>query len=426
MFSFLFGFGFLAYLQQKTITVAAQPMMPALGLTQVQIGYIEDAFVLGYALFQMPGGFLGQRLGARATFVLISLVAFAATLAMPITPEFFSAQGLFIALMVVQLLLGISQAPIFPVSAGAFEVWFPPRQWALVQGLQAMALQLGAAATPPLITVLSLWLGWQKALLWASLPALALIALWGWYARNTPREHPAVSAQELEEIGNRPQVHASIHVKQLLALVGDRNVLLLFVSYTAMNYTFYLLANWVFLYLVEERHFSLLQSSGLAMAPPLAAALGCGVGGVLTSALAQRLGNLWGYRLVPLVAMPLSGLLLLLAVNASNPYLAVLALALCYGVVEMTEGAFWGAGMLVGSADTMAVCGFMNTGGNLGGLICNPVVAYFSEHHDWRTAFLVGIGFAIVSAVSWLGIRVGSARGEPAAALAANPALGAI
>jgi MFS transporter, ACS family, glucarate transporter len=412
IFSFLFGFGFVAYVQQKTITVAAERMMPELGLTQLQIGWLEQAFVLGYAIFQMPGGIFGQRLGARRTFVIIGLTAFFATIATPLAPQFFSGSTLFIVLLAVQVLLGCSQGAIFPVSAGVFETWFPPNRWSLVQGLQTMGLGLGAALTPPLIASLMATLGWQPALIWTSLPALVLIALWAWYGRNTPGEHPSVSAVELMEIGshNGPQGDAapsSISVRQLLLLLRDRNVLLLAISYMCMNYTFYLLSNWVFLYLVQERRFSLLESGWLATAPPLAAALGAGIGGLVTTILCQRVGDRWGYRLVPLVAMPVSAVLLLFAVNAASPYLAVVALAACFGCVELTEGAFWGGGMNVGRGDTMSVCGFMNTGGNLGGIISIPIVAYFSGQHLWHTAFLIGAAFAIISALAWLGIDVG-------------------
>ena len=84
----------------------------------------------------------------------------------------------------------------------------------------------------------------------------------------------------------------------------------------------------------------------------------------------------------------------MIALNASNPYVAVAALAICFGAVELTEGAFWGGAMTVGQGDTMAVCGFMNTGGNLGGIIGIPIVAYFSGQHAWHTAFFIGVGFA--------------------------------
>src|SRR6266404_9856520 len=316
IFSLLFGFGFLAYLQQKSITVAAERMMPDLGLSQFQISLIEWAFVLGYGLFQIPGGILGQRQGARRTFVIIGLAAFLATIATPLAPYWLTGIALFAALLLAQLLLGCSQGAIFPVSAGVFEVWFPPRWWASVQGLQTMGLSLGAALTPPLIANLMAVMGWKRALLWASLPAIGLISIWAWYGRNSPREHPAVSPVELEEIGaaSAAPVDSAISGRQLLNILKNRNVLLLAVSYLCLNYSFYLLSNWVFLYLVQERKFSVLESGWLAIAPPLAAALGSGAGGLITAALCRRFGDRWGYRLVPLVAMPIAGVLLLASV----------------------------------------------------------------------------------------------------------------
>ncbi len=322
IFSMLFGFGFIAYLQQKSITITAEPMMPELGISQFQISLIEWAFVLGYGLFQLPGGIFGQRQGARRTFVIIGIVAFLATVATPLAPYWLTGPGLFAALLLLQLLLGCSQAATFPVSAGVFEVWFPPSRWAFVQGLQTMGLGLGAAVTPPLIAHLMSAMGWQRALLWASLPAVVLISVWAWYGRNAPREHPSVSAVELAEIGgeNIAATDTAISVKQLLTILTNRNVLLLAISYLCMNYSFYLLSNWVFLYLVQERKFSVLESGWLAMTPPLAAAVGAGVGGLDHGALCLRLGNRWGYRLVPLISLPIAGALLLASVSAANPY----------------------------------------------------------------------------------------------------------
>jgi MFS family permease len=87
IFAFLFGFAFIAYFQQKGLTVAAERMMPELGISQVQVGWLEWAFVLGYAAFQFPGGVIGQRLGARVTFTLIGVIAFLATVFTPLAPR---------------------------------------------------------------------------------------------------------------------------------------------------------------------------------------------------------------------------------------------------------------------------------------------------------------------------------------------------
>ena len=404
IFLYLFGFGFVAYFQQRGITVASYQMMPQLHLTQEQIGWLLWWMLLGYTALQFPGGVIGQRVGARRMLVIISLLAFAATLGTPLLPLLLTGSALVVSLLAAQLLLGASQGPIFPVSTGVFETWFPARQWPLVQGLQSMGLQLGAALTPPLIASLMSSFGWQRALAWSSLPVLALIGGWAWYGRNTPAEHPAVTEAELAELGPQAaeRVDQAISWRRAWELMRNRDVLALTASYICMNYVFYLLANWSFLYLVQERHFTVLEGGWLASTPPLAAAIGAGVGGHLASVLGERYGVRTGLRIIPLVSLPAAGLLQFAAVDAGNPYLAVVALALCFAAVELNEGPYWAAIMHVGRSDSMAAGGLLNTGGNLGGLICTPIVAYLSGHQAWTPAFLIGTGFAVASAALWL------------------------
>ena len=404
IYLFLFAFGFIAYLQHASITVAGVPMMAQLGLNEVQLAWIFDAFVLGYSIMQFPGGLLGQRFGARLTFVVIGLVAFVAMLATPLAPELFSGATLFAVLLVAQLILGLAQGPIFPVSAGVFEAWFRPVRWPLVQGVQSMGLQLGAAVAPLLLPSLMAAFGWQQALVWTTLPALGVILWWGRYARNTPAEHPRVSAEELAELGpsaaaGAPQPMSWARAAQLLK---DPDVLLLTVSYVFMNYVYYLLSTWVVVYLVQERHFTILEGGLLATAPPLAAAVGAGVGGYAASVLSTRFGVRKGLRIIPLLSLPAAGLLQFLAADALNAYLAVAALALCYACVELNEGPYWAAIMHVARTDSMAASGILNTGGNVGGLIGIPIVGYLAQHHAWTSAFLLGTALALLSAAAWL------------------------
>jgi len=406
IYAFLFTFGFIAYFQQKGLTVAADRIMPELGFSQMEIGWLEWALVLGYAAFQFPGGVIGQRLGARLMFTLISAVAFLATVLTPMAPAALSGTALFVVLFGLQLVVGLAQGSIFPVGAGVMEAWFRPERWALIQGVQSAGLQIAAAATPPLVAYLMSTLGWQQALFWPALPAVVVIVLWAWYARNSPREHPSVTPAEIAELGKEasPPPPAKIDWRRLRALLAHRSILLAAFSYVCMNYVFYLISNWCFLYLVQERHFNLLQGGWLATLPPLAAALGAGLGGPLVGMTCSRFGNKWGFRLVPLVALPISGMLLLVTVSLSNPYAAVAALALAYFVVELTEAPFWAVTMFVARADSMSATGVLNTGGNGGGLIGIPIVAYLSGHGDWTAAFVIGAVFSVVGAIAWLGI----------------------
>ena len=405
IFSFLFAFGCVAYLQQKSLTIAAEQMMPDLKLSQAEMGWLMEAFVLGYAAFQLPGGIIGERIGARRMFVIISSIALLATLLTPLAPSVLSGSVLFGVLLLLQLIVGLAQGPIFPVSAGVMEAWFRPQRWALLQGLQSMALQLAAGFTPPLVAYLMHSLGWQQSLFWPELPVIALIVLWAWYGRNSPYEHPDVTPTELAELGEaRTCFTTRISWRRLTHILSNRSILMLALSYTCMNYVFYLIANWCFLYLVQERHFNMLEGGMLAAAPPLAAAIGSGVGGVLAPLLCARFGVRWGVRLTPLVALPAAGMLLLATVHFGNPYGAVTMLALSYGVIELSEGSYWAATMYIARAESMTATGVLNTGGNAGGLIGIPIVAYLSGNGAWNAAFVVGTLFALVGAVCWMGI----------------------
>src|ERR1700676_2363242 len=142
IFALSVGMGAIAYFQQKGVTIAAERIMPELSLSQMQIGWIQWAYLLAYAPSQIVGGRVGQRFGARRT------LAIAATIAMPLAPAALAGGAIFAALFLSQLTLGFAQAPIFPVSAGVFRTWLPARRWGLAVGVQTMGCQLGAAATP--------------------------------------------------------------------------------------------------------------------------------------------------------------------------------------------------------------------------------------------------------------------------------------
>jgi sugar phosphate permease len=304
----------------------------------------------------------------------------------------------------LQLLVGLAQGAINPVSSGVLEAWFRPERWAILQGMLSTGTQFAAAATPPLVAYLMNSVGWQKALLWPALPAVVVIALWAWYGRNTPAQHPRVTAAELSELERPAEPATKVSAQRIRQLLSNRSIILLTCSYTCLNYVFYLISNWCFLYLVQERHFNILEGGWLAVLPPLAAGIGAGVGGKLVALLCGKFGNLWGFRLLPLLALPVSGFLLLVAVQLNNPYGAVLALASAFAVLELNEAAYWSATMFVARSDTMAATGILNTGGNIGGLIGIPIVAYLSGDGHWTAAFIIGTGSAVLGALMWLGV----------------------
>ena len=406
IFAYLFAFGFLAYVQRVSIGVAAERMMPGLGFSQVEVGWLLTAFLIGYTAFQIPGGLFGERVGARRALAVIGLLAFVATVATPLAPLALVGTSLFVALLIARTTVGIAQAPIFPVSAGVVESWFPVGKWAFPTGLQAAGMLLGGAATPPIIAGLMGRFGWNWALLWTSLPELALVALWWWYGRDRPQEHPSISNVELEEIrANREEQRvARPTLRELGQVLTDRNIILLSISYLLMSMVFYLLTFWCFLYLVQERHFTVLEGGWLASLPFVAAAVGAVIGGRGSDALCKSWGLKAGFRVIPLVALPVAGVLLFAAVKAGSPYWAVAWLSATFAALELTEGAFMAATMSVARTQTMAAVGVVNTASNLGGIIATPAIAALSAAHGWTSAFLAGSVAAAASGALWLWI----------------------
>jgi sugar phosphate permease len=275
--------------------------------------------------------------------------------------------------------------------------------------------------TPIVVVGLTQAIGWQGALLCIAMPVAVVTVGWGWYGRSTPREHRSVTEAELAELDSaQMEKPLPLTLRRLGRIVADRNVLLLSVSYLLMNYTFYLLTYWSYLYLVQVRHFTGIESGFAGMVPWIGAALGAGAGGFLSDRLAERFGARWGYRIVPLIALPGVAALLLLTISVSTPYAAVFALAAAFAAVEINEGAYWAATMRVARADTGAATGVLNTGGNLGGILCQPIIAALSAAGAWDAAFATGTVLALAAALLWL--LIDSDRALIGTAVASIPA----
>ena len=281
---------FISYFVRSNLSVLSDAMADDLGLTATQLGYAFSAFAAGYALFQLPGGLLGNRLGGRTLVTLMAVAWFALTTLTGLVPGS-SVGGLgavMISLIVLRFLVGVSNAPIFPVTAGGtIANWFPIGGWGLPMGLQVAALALGAALSAPLLVWLTESFGWRSALLVTAPASLLLALLWWRYVRDCPGQHPRVNDAERALIdAGRPPAETHRLPGAWKAAVANRDILLLTISYFCMGYIFYLFFSWFFFYLVEIRGFDK-QQAGLFMSAQWV--LGA-VAGVAGGALVEWLG----------------------------------------------------------------------------------------------------------------------------------------
>lgn len=408
LFALLFAFSFTGYVQRTSVSIAAERMMPELGLSQVELGWLLTAFLLTYSVLQLPGALLGEKIGARRMLGAIGLATVLGSL-MTVGAPLLAAGVVFVSLLFARGLLGAAQAALFPVISGALRIWFPVKAWASAMGLIVTGLWLGAAVTSPLVAWLMQMFGWQAALVITSLPSLLLVVLWYAFARDRPEEHPRISPVELAELRDNPPFDAAapLTLKRVLGVLADPQILRITASYFIVGFVFYLVTFWSFLYLVQERKLSVLESGFLASLPFLVAGVASAGGGRLADLLRAKFGDRVGLRVLPLSGLPFAALFLFLTVTTVSPYWAVVALCAAFACVEITEASFWGATMRLAPQDTMAATAVLNTGGNLGGVVATPIIAALSAGQGWGSVFAIGAAMAMAAASLWLTIDAG-------------------
>ena len=403
----LFVMSFVNYLLRNNLSVAVPSIRGEFNFSHEQIGWILGAFNYTYALLQIPGGIFGQVYGPRRALTFIAIAWGVLTFFTGFVPTLLmaSATGVMVSLIVTRLLLGATNAPLFPVLAGAIANWFPEGRWAFPNALSSVGLVLGQAAVGPVVTLLILKYGWRESFyLFAPLGVL-VGAWWYWYSRDRPEQHPAITAEELRLIAGDRLGPATRERGGWRRMLMHRDVLLIAAAYFCMNYVFYMFAQWLFTYLVESRGFSLLESGWLYALPFAVGAALAGIGGLVCDALCNRLGPTWGCRLPAMTGLVLVGIFLIAGVYAANPYVAVVLLSLCFGFTQFTEGAFWSASTYIAGPDTMPATGVMQTGGNAAGFLA-PVVGMMVDQLGWLPTLASGSVFALLGAALWLAIRI--------------------
>jgi len=385
-----------SYLCRVNISVAGALLMKDFGLSQIQMGRAFSAFLLGYALFQIPAGMLADRWGARRILLLSAWWWVALTILQALVgwgPLRAGAGATLMILLTLRFLLGIGEAPTFPGAAQGVARWIPPDRQGRANGIVIAAVGLGSAIAPPLLSTIMVRAGWRAALLLSASPALILALVWLFV-----REH---GSDREEGVQTLPQPQGPVDLQPLRSL----RFVLLTASYTLQGYVGYIFVFWFYLYLVQERHFDLLRGAALSSLPWIFSILSIPLGGLISDRLVSgRAGLKWGRRIVPIVGLALSGLFLALGARTGNAYSAAAYLALSTALVLSVEGPFWATMMEIARSGSGTAGGIMNMGSNLGGLVSPALTPVLAAHIGWENALMLAAAISVLGAVMWLGI----------------------
>ena len=428
----------ITYVDRVNISVAARQMMPALGLTQMQMGYIFSAFVLGYALFQIPGGWLGDRWGTRLVLAgaVVWWSVFTALTAVADTLPTAAWLGVLGSLILIRFLIGVGEAAALPNFNRAVANWFPLRERGLGMGVSIGGIGIGSAITPPLVAWMMVNFGWQSTFYAAGLVGMLVAGLWGWYATDSPERHRGVNHAELAYIKGETVTHthpsgAPIAQPNAMGHEGEcegggaspvpwsaflrtPSVWWIVVSYTALGYVAYFYMSWFYLYLVNERGFGVLRGAFFASGPFLAMTVLCPLGGWVTDRVAAARGVNTGRSWVGSAGMLLSGACIVAGMQIEEPYTAITLLSLGAGFLYFTVGAFWASTIDLAPRHAGTLSGIMNTGANVGGTISPTLTPWLAEHFGWNVSLGFAAAIAAIGGLLWLLIRPGDGLMEKA------------
>src|SRR3977135_3963221 len=193
----------VTYIDRVCISQAAPLITRDLGFSKDQMGYVFSAFTLAYSLFEIPGGYLGDRMGPRSVLMRIVLWW-----------SFFTAATGWVwnivTLVVTRFMFGMGEAGCFPNLTKAFTTWLPENERVRAQGIMWLSARWGGAFTPPLVVFVFQFMGWRSAFCcFGALGVVWAIFFYVWF-RDNPRDHKDVNAAELE-ILKEASVNAESH-----------------------------------------------------------------------------------------------------------------------------------------------------------------------------------------------------------------------
>jgi MFS family permease len=355
---------FITYVDRVNVSTAASVFGKELNLSNTQVGFVFSAFAYFYLVFQIIGGRIGDRFGARRTLTICSLIWAGATVLTGL------AGGL-MSMVLARMLLGLGEGATFPTATRAMSNWVAPDKRGFAQGITHAFARVGNAVTPPLVTWLMLAYSWRGSFIILGVVSFVWVIIWAWYFRDNPRDHPGITPQELTPLP--PYVGAKesppIPWRPLMKRMAPVTVV-----YFCYGWTLWLFLSWIPQYFLHNYQMNLRNSALFASGVFFAGVLGDWLGGLVTDHLLRKTGNLTKSRSVMVAVCNLATLASLFPILfVHDVTVAAICLSLGFFFAEMTIGPMWAIPMDIAPKYSGTASGMMNSGSALAAII-SPVV----------------------------------------------------
>ena len=402
----------LSYVDRLNLSIAGKHVQDEFAFSTETMGWILSSFVLGYALFQVPAGWLGDRFGARGVLTAAIFFWSAMTAATALAPRLPVAEWLSVAwsFAVFRFLVGVGEATVFPNISRMTAFWMSARERGLASSLWLVGIGLGGIVTPLLVARASEAWGWRASFHVCAAIGVILALLWRFYATNHPEDHPRVRAAELDliRLGRDPGTpvpgYGSTPWRKILT---NPSACALILSYFFIAYPAYVFYTWFFIYLVRVRGLSVEQGSLWGSAPFIAIMLLAPLGGWVSDRAVARFGKRRGRQLAVAVGVTASALMMWIGGHAADNTAAILLLAGASGFNLFATANWWAVSNDLTRQHAGALSGLMNMSGNLGGWLSPIITAYIATRVGWEQALDFAALATLLSGLWWLPIDAG-------------------
>jgi ACS family glucarate transporter-like MFS transporter len=391
----------VVYIDRSNISIAGIYLAQDYGIDNVQLGWVFSSFLLGYAAFQVPAGWLVGKLGPRKTLTFGLVWWSVLSVATALVPPTMS-HALWV-LIGVRFVLGLGESVAYPSSNQFIAAWFPSAERGLANGWVFGGVGLGSGLAPPLVALIIYNYGWHAVFYVSAAIGLVIAAIWYRVARDTPAQHPSVTPGELATIraGQQEKIEGPIGRVPWARIFTSVDVWGSTLAYVAFCYIAFIFHTWFFTYLKQGRGLDLKSSAVLAMLPFIGMTIGSLMGGWISDKLCKRYGQYAGRSLWGAFTLILASGFLIVGSQASNTSVAVVVLALGAWACYLGQAAYWAVAADYAGPYTSVVSGFLNMGGQISGAATASLTPYLAAHYGWTTAFYVAAGIAFVCAFPW-------------------------
>ncbi|MGU3538557.1 MFS transporter [Methylobacterium sp. A54F] len=383
---------FITYVDRVNVGTAAPAIKAELGLTNTQLGLIFSAFAYPYAAFQIIGGAMADKWGARRTLFICGLIWAASTIATGFV-------GGVVSLFLVRFILGFGEGATFPTATRAMQSWVPSDQRGFAQGITHSFARFGNAVTPPLVVLLMAFMGWRGAFVLLGIASFAWVAIWYVYYRDDPREHKAITAEDLERLAIHGRKAAApkppVPWRRLIPRMAPVTL-----TYFCYGWSLWLYLNWLPSFFKDGYGLDIKNSALFASGVFFAGVVGDTLGGVISDRILRKTGDLQKARR-NVICIGMLGAAACLAGVFFTKELTIIALLLSGGFffLELVIGPIWSVPMDIAPQYAGTASGLMNFGSAFAAIVSPLTFGWIVDvTGNWILPFAGSVGLLVLGA----------------------------